>query len=253
MARDLEESRTGSRDIPPRRPVLLLGPDAPRSASPVRAAAVQEGVDTPARGAARRRPRAPWRPVPRPRPAAPLARGRPRRAPRRSRATPRSPSAPRGRSGGWRRGPRSSSRSSGSARGSRASPTCREIGTTIATELRQLITYDNARVYRVQRREPRARRDAGPRRGLRRRDARGRCRRTSARGSRAGSPRFRVPQLVDDTANDPRAVTIPGTEDGPRRVDAARADGPRGRVPRRRRPVQARACASSPRTTCGCS
>ena len=79
IARDLEESRTGSRDIPPRRPVLLLGPDAPRSASPVRAAAVQEGVDTPPRGAARRRPRAPWRPVPRPRPAAPLARGRPRR------------------------------------------------------------------------------------------------------------------------------------------------------------------------------
>ena len=45
-ARELELARTGLRDLPSRRPIALLGPDAPRSSSPVRAAAIQEGVES---------------------------------------------------------------------------------------------------------------------------------------------------------------------------------------------------------------
>ena len=45
VARDLEEQRAASRDIPPRRPVCSSARRA-RSANPIRAAAVQEGVDT---------------------------------------------------------------------------------------------------------------------------------------------------------------------------------------------------------------
>ena len=162
VARDLEQSRTGSRDIPPRRPVLLLGPEAPRSASPVRAAAVQEGVNTLLAAPlvdghelhgvlylAHDR-------------AAPLARGRSRR--RRG--------AGRGR--GDRRPVRADLRADGCLGGAApVDPAARraasgltdvpQIGHAIATELRQLIDYENARVYRV-RDGPRAGRDAGLRR-----------------------------------------------------------------------------------------
>ena len=46
----------------------------------------------------------------------------------------------------------------------------REIGNAIATELRQLITYDNARVYRVHGQRARPGRVPGPGRRLRGRD-----------------------------------------------------------------------------------
>src|SRR5690349_4578047 len=46
VARSLEEQRIASREIPPRRPQAIVGPDAPRSSSPVRAAAIQEGVQS---------------------------------------------------------------------------------------------------------------------------------------------------------------------------------------------------------------
>ena len=65
--------------------------------------------------------------------------------------------------------------------------------------------------------------------------------------------RFRVPQLVDDTANDPRAVTIPGTEED---LDESMLLAPMVHEGACLGVVvlsQARACASSPRTTCGCS
>ena len=86
-ARALEIDRLGQRELPSRRPVLLVGPDTPRSGSPLRAAAVQEGIDTLLCGAARRRARDPRDALPRPRPPAPLAPGRPRqrRGPRRRR------------------------------------------------------------------------------------------------------------------------------------------------------------------------
>ena len=118
-ARRSRSSGVGVRDLPSRRPTVLVGPDTPRSGSPIRAAAVQEGVDTLL--------------------SAPLVDGhevhgmlylahdRPTAgarststAPRPSRATRRSPSGPRGPSAGWPPGRPSSSRSSGSGRGCRA-------------------------------------------------------------------------------------------------------------------------------------
>ena len=104
-------------------PSSLLGPEAPRSSSPVRAAAIQEGVESLLRRARSwtatsstasstwpttgRTAGARWTSTP----------------PRRSRATRRSPCARRAPSAGWRPGPPSCSRSSASAPGSRASPT----------------------------------------------------------------------------------------------------------------------------------
>ncbi len=46
QARRVEEQRVGPHDVPPRRPVLLAGPDAPRGASALRATALAEGVNT---------------------------------------------------------------------------------------------------------------------------------------------------------------------------------------------------------------
>jgi diguanylate cyclase (GGDEF)-like protein/excisionase family DNA binding protein len=46
LLHDVEAARVMPRDIPARRPFVLVGRDAPRSASSIRAAAVQEGVDT---------------------------------------------------------------------------------------------------------------------------------------------------------------------------------------------------------------
>ena len=211
VARDLEEQRAGSRDIPPRRPVLLLGPDAPRTATPIRAAAVQEGVDTllvaplvdghELHGVlylAHDR-------------AAPLARGRPRRrrgarGRRRDRGPVRADVRPDGGLGGpapvdpapGRPAVRADRRRADRARDRhRAAP---------ADRLPQ-----RPRLPRP-RHEPRARGDAGPGRRLQRRDGRD-LTVAVGEGITGWVARFRVPQLVDDTANDPRAVTIPGTED----------------------------------------
>ncbi len=211
VARDLEEQRAASRDIPPRRPLLLLGPDAPRSANPIRAAAVQEGVDTLliaplvdghelhgvlylAHDRAHR-----WREVDLD--GAEALAGDAAIAVRSARTF--------GRMAAWANQLQSIQRL-----GARLSglTDVAQIGHAIATELRQLIDYQNARVYRV--------RDTSlvP---------------VAMEGSAAvysdenvddlivavgegitgWVARFRVPQLVDDTANDPRAITIPGTEE----------------------------------------
>ena len=211
IARDLEGSRTGTRDIPPRRPVLLLGPEAPRSASPVRAAAVQEGVDTLL--------------------AAPLVDGhelhgvlylahdRPHRwregdldgaealagdaaiAVRSARTF--------GRMAAWAAQLQSIQRLG--ARLSGLSDVA-QIGHAIATELRQLIDYENARVYRVRDESlvPVAMQGSGAVYADENPDS---LIVAVGEGITGWVARFRVPQLVDDTANDPRAVTIPGTEE----------------------------------------
>ena len=211
IARDLEESRSGSRDIPPRRPVLLLGPEAPRSASPVRAAAVQEGVDTLL--------------------AAPLVDGhelhgvlylahdRPHRwregdldgaealagdaaiAVRSARTF--------GRMAAWAAQLQSIQRLGARLSGLTDVP---QIGHAIATELRQLIDYENARVYRVRDESlvPVAMQGSGAVYGDENTEQ---LIVAVGEGITGWVARFRVPQLVDDTANDPRAVTIPGTEE----------------------------------------
>jgi diguanylate cyclase (GGDEF)-like protein/excisionase family DNA binding protein len=210
-ARELEQSRGGSHDVPPRRPILLLGPDAPRSASPVRAAAVQEGVDTLL--------------------AAPLVDGhelqgvlylahdRPHRwgdvdlegaealagdaaiAVRSARTF--------GRMAAWAAQLQAIQRL-----GARLSglTDVAQIGHAIATELRQLIEYDNARVYRVREASlvPVAMQGSGAVYADENAES---LTVAVGKGITGWVARFRVPQLVDDTANDPRAITIPGTEE----------------------------------------
>jgi diguanylate cyclase (GGDEF)-like protein/excisionase family DNA binding protein len=210
IARQLEESRTSS-DIPPRRPVLVVGPEAPRSASPVRAAAVQEGVNTLL--------------------AAPLVDGhelhgvlylahdRPHRwregdldgaealagdaaiAVRSARTF--------GRMAAWAAQLQSIQRLGARLSGLTDVP---QIGHAIATELRQLIDYENARVYRVRDDNlvPVAMQGSGAVYSDENPDS---LIVAVGEGITGWVSRFRVPQLVDDTANDPRAVTIPGTEE----------------------------------------
>ena len=173
-------------------------------------------------------------------------------APRRSPATRRSPSAPRGRSGGWRRGPRSSSRSSGSARASRASPTCREIGHAIATELRQLIDYENARVYRVRDESLVPVAMQGSRRGLRGREHRAADRRGRRGHHGLGRP---VPRPAAGRrhgqrparGHDPRHASRTSTSRCCSRRWSTRACASASSS------WSSSGCASSPRTTCGCS
>ena len=88
-----------------------------------------------------------------------------------------------------------------------------EIGIAIATELRQLIDYHNVRVYRLARRRPDPGRDAGPGRRVRRRDARPAAGRARRGHHRLGRRAPRSPRTSADAAADPRANTIPGTED----------------------------------------
>ena len=172
-------------------------------------------------------------------------------APRPSPATRRSPCAPRGRSAGWPPGRRSSSRSSASASRLSGLTEVREIGHAIATELRQLIDYHNVRVYRVHGKRPRAGRDAGHGAVYSRRDRREPARSRSARASPAGSP---------SSASRSSSTTRPTT----RARSRSRAPSPTStsRCSSRRwstracasasRAVASSACASSPRTTCGC-
>jgi len=210
LAREMEEARAGQRDMPARRPNQLLGGDGARSISPLRAAGVQEGLDTllvaplvdghelhgtmylghdrPFR----------WREVDLD--AAEALAGDAAIAIRSARTF--------GRMAAWAAQLQAIQRL-----GARLSglTTEQEIGHAIATELRQLIEYDNVRVYRV----------------------RGATLKPVAwlglsadytdekvddltvqvgEGITGWVARFRVPQLVDDSANDPRAITIPGTK-----------------------------------------
>ncbi len=209
LAREAEEQRVEQRAVPPRAPVQLLGGGA-RPVNPLRAAAVQEGLDTllavplvdgselhgtvylghdhPFR----------WREVDLD--AAETLAGDAAIAIRSARTF--------GRMAAWAAQLQAIQRL-----GARLSglTTEHEIGHAIATELRQMIEYDNVRVYRV--------RDGTlvpvAWLGL------------SAdytdekvddltvqvgRGITGWVARFRVPQLVEDSANDPRAITIPGTK-----------------------------------------
>jgi len=209
-ARDLEEARTGQREIPSRRPIALLGPETPRSSSPMRAAGIQEGVDsllmTPLVDGhalhgmlylAHDRPHR-WRDADLD--AAEALAGDAAIAVRSARTF--------GRMAAWAAQLQSIQRL-----GARLSglSDVREIGNTIAIELRQLISYENARVYRVQGTMlvPVAMQGTGAVYSAENAET---LRVGVGEGITGWVGRFRVPQMVDDTANDPRAMTIPGTE-----------------------------------------
>ena len=85
------------------------------------------------------------------------------------------------------------------------------IGHAIATELRQVIDYQNARVYRV------VGGDLVPIAALGQGDTyagedRENLRVAVGEGITGWVAQHNVPQLVDDTASDPRAITMPGSE-----------------------------------------
>ena len=209
LGRELEAARVGQRDVPPRRPIQILGPDAPRAINPLRAAGIQEGVDTllvaplidghELHGTlflAHDRPFR-WRDADLD--AAEALAGDAAIAIRSARTF--------GRMAAWAAQLQAIQRL-----GARLSglTTQQEIGHAIATELRQLIEYDNVRVYRVRGEElvPVAWLGLSA-------DYTGEkiddLRVQMGEGITGWVGRFRVPQLVDDSANDPRAITIPGT------------------------------------------
>jgi diguanylate cyclase (GGDEF)-like protein/excisionase family DNA binding protein len=210
-ARELEQARHGQREVPSRRPQPLLGPETPRSSSPVRAAAIQEGVESlllaplidghELHGVlylAHDRPHR-WREVDLD--AAEALAGDAAIAVRSARTF--------GRMAAWAAQLQSIQRLGARLAGI---SDVREIGNTIATELRQLITYDNARVYRVSGSQvtPVAFQGHGTVYGSETLDT---LSVAIGEGITGWVARFRVPQLVDDTANDPRGITIPGTDE----------------------------------------
>lgn len=209
-ARDLEEARQSGRAVPHRRPVPVLGPDAPRSSNPIRAVAIGEGVETLlvaplvdghelhgmlyiAHDRAHR-----WRDADLD--AAEALANDAAVAVRSARAF--------GRMAAWAAQLQSIQRL-----GARLSglSSVHDIGCAIVTELRQLIDYQNARVYRVHGQElvPVAHHGEGE---VYASETPEELRVAVGEGITGWVARFRVPQLVDDTAHDPRAITIPGTE-----------------------------------------
>ncbi|HEY6570269.1 MAG TPA: GAF domain-containing protein [Candidatus Limnocylindrales bacterium] len=209
-ARTLEIDRLGQRELPSRRPVILVGPDTPRSGSPLRAAAIQEGVDTLLSAPlvdgheihgmlylAHDRPHR-WRQIDLD--SAEALAGDAAIAVRSARTF--------GRMATWAAQLQSIQRL-----GSRLSglTDVREIGHAIATELRQLIDYQNVRVYRVQGKDlmPVAMMGHGT---VYSDETVESLRVEIGEGVTGWVAKYRVPQLVDDTANDPRAITIPGSE-----------------------------------------
>ena len=209
-ARSLEIERLGVRDLPSRRPTVLVGPDTPRSGSPIRAAAVQEGVDTLLSAPlvdghevhgmlylAHDRPHR-WRQVDLD--SAEALAGDAAIAVRSARTF--------GRMATWAAQLQSIQRL-----GSRLSglTEVREIGHAIATELRQLIDYHNVRVYRTHGNDliPVAMLGHG---AVYSDETVENLRVEVGEGVTGWVAKYRVPQLVDDTANDPRAITIPGSE-----------------------------------------
>ena len=233
-ARDLELGRHAQGEIPPRRPVVIVGPDAPRSSSPIRAAAVQEGVDSLLVGAAGRRARAARRRLPRPRPPAPLARARPRRG--------RGARGRRGDRGALRADVRADGGLGGAApvdpaprraagghlRGARDRDDDRHRAAA-ADHLRQRAGLPGRRRAAVAGRVP------GPGHGLQQRDPGGARRRRRRGDHRLGRPVPRAAARRQHGERPPRGHD-PRQRPRPRRVDAARADGPRRGVHRRRRP-----------------
>jgi diguanylate cyclase (GGDEF)-like protein/excisionase family DNA binding protein len=210
LARDEEQARLGLGEMPARRPFAVLGPDAPRSSSPVRAAAIQEGVHSllvaplvdghELHGVlylAHDRPHR-WREADLD--AAEALAGDAAIAVRSARTF--------GRMAAWAAQLQSIQRLGARLSGM---SDVREIGNTIATELRQLISYDNARVYRVSgsRLQPVAFQGQGSVYGAETPET---LAVEVGEGITGWVARFRVPQVVDDTARDPRGVTIPGSE-----------------------------------------
>jgi excisionase family DNA binding protein len=208
-ARAVEEARVGQRDIPARRPVVVLGPDTTRAPSPIRAAAVQAGVDTlliaplidghDLHGMlhlAHDRPHR-WREEDLD--AAEALAGDAAIAVRSARTFSRMAT--------WAAQLQSIQRL-----GARLSGllSVREIGHAIANELRLVIDYHNVRVYRLVDDQliPVAMLgqvgeyvDETP----------DQLRIKLGAGITGWVAQFRVPQLVDDASGDPRAMTIPGT------------------------------------------
>ncbi len=208
--RDIEVGRTVPHDIPARRPLVAAGPDAARSAGPLRTAAVQEGVDTllvtplvdghDLHGIlylGHDRPYD-WREVDLD--AAEGLAGDAAVAVRSARTF--------GRMATWAAQLQSIQRLGASLSGLTE---VRQIGHAIATELRQLIDYHNVRVYRI---------DEGDlvpvamlgQVGEYSDETADQLRTPLGQGITGWVARYRVPQLVDDAATDPRAVTVPGTE-----------------------------------------
>jgi diguanylate cyclase (GGDEF)-like protein len=209
-ARELEHARAGLRDLPSRRPIALLGPDASRSSSPVRAAAIQEGVESLL--------------------LVPLVDGQTlhgvfylahNRAHRWREGDLEAAEALAGDAAVAVRSARTFSRMAAWAAqlqsiqrlGARLAgiTDVHDIGNAIATELRQLITYDNARVYRVHGSElvPVAFQGHGLVYGAETPEM---LTVAVGEGITGWVAQFKVPQLVDDSARDPRGVTIPGTD-----------------------------------------
>ncbi len=208
--RATEAARTTTGELPPRRPSLLLGPDAPHTIDPVRAAGVQEGVTTLL--------------------AIPLVDGhdllgmlylghdRPHRwrevdldgaeALASDAAIAIRSARTFGHMATWAAQLQSIQRLGARLSGRTG---VREIGHAIATELRQLIDYQNVRVYRVRDEDliPVATLGEG---ALYSEESDESLAVKVGEGITGWVARFRVPQLVDDTANDPRAITIPGSE-----------------------------------------
>ena len=127
-----------------------------------------------------------------------------------------------------------------------------EIGHSIATELRQLIDYHNARVYRL------SGRDLIPVAMLGQvgeyiDETPDQLRVTLGEGITgwvAAQPDRPEPRRC---GRRPAGQHHPGDRGRPGRVDAPRADGLRRPGPRRPRALQARASTGSPTTTCACS
>ena len=210
LARSVEETRLGRRDIPARRPVVLLAAEAGRHGSPIRAAAIQEGLETLlaaplvdghelhgmlylAHDRAHR-----WREADID--AAEALAGDATTAVRSARTF--------GRMAAWAAQLQSIQRLGGRLSGLND---VAAIGHAIATELRQLIDYDNVRVYRVRGQDlvPVAMMGHG---AVYSDETVDQLTVAMGEGITGWVARFRVPQLVDDTANDPRAITIPGTD-----------------------------------------
>ena len=210
LALGQEEARVRQQDIPPRRPEILLGADARRvGSSAVRAAAIQEGVETLvvlplvdghdllgmlylAHDRVHR-----WREVDLE--AAEALAGDASTAVRSARTFSRMAAWAAQLQSIQRLGARLSGLSEVGA-----------IGHAIATELRQLIDYENVRVYRVRGQDlvPVAMLGHG---AVYSDETVEKLTVAVGEGITGWVARFRVPQLVDDTANDPRAITIPGT------------------------------------------
>jgi diguanylate cyclase (GGDEF)-like protein len=207
---ELPGSDGADAELPSRRPAVLLGPDAPRSDSAVRAAAVQEGCGTlvvaPLVDAhellgmlylGHDRPHR-WRSADLD--SAESLAGDAASAVRSARTF--------GRMATWAAQLQSIQRLGARLSGLTGVD---RIGRAIATELRQVINYQNARVYRVRGT------DLVPVAALGQGDTYAGEDRESLRvavgeGITGWVAQHNVPQLVDDTASDPRAITMPGSE-----------------------------------------